>query len=547
MAHNCKHARQCSRRARTDNRSYIKGVAYQQSFTGSTAVQGADASGGYNDPLADPSGCKRDIPYLKQLETNVIRVYAINPNASHDECMSMMADAGIYVIADLSAPDSSINSNDPQWNDELYARYASVVDVLQGYENVMGFFAGNEVATQPNNTASAAFVKAAVRDMKSYIKSKGYRDIGVGYAANDNQYIRVSLADYFNCGDPSDAIDFYGYNVYSWCGDSSYTASGYDTRTQEFESYNIPAFFAEYGCNTVLVNGARPFTEVQAIYGPNMSPVWSGAIVYMYFQETNDYGKLRLRSYCSSRANHRKGLVSVSGNSVSTLQDFNNLKTQIAKVHPTGVQMSAYTPSNSAASCPAENSNWRAAATPLPPTPNKQLCSCMTASLSCVVNPKTSASKYGSLFNYACAKNPKGCQGFVSNGQKGNYGAYSMCDPSEQLSWALNEYYLSQNKASTACDFKGAARLQNAGSGGSNCKSLLQEAGNAGTGTVTSQPSGTGASGGSGSGSGSSSGGAASSSGAASAFSVPSMENGILPVALFATIAAVSGMGILLL
>lgn len=271
-----------------DNRSYIRGVAYQQDYVaGGTVTAGTNAKQDYMDPLADVKGCKRDIPYLKQLGTNTIRVYALDPTANHDECMSMLADAGIYVIADLSTPTVAINRYTPSWNDELYARYVSVVDAMQGYTNMLGFFGGNEVTNAPNNTEASAFVKAAVRDTKSYIKSKGYRSIGVGYATNDDKAIRVDIADYFNCGNPEDAIDFWGYNIYSWCGASSYAQSGYQARTEEFESYSVPAFFAEYGCNTVE---PRPFDEVLALYGPQMSPVWSGGIVYMYFQEANDYG-----------------------------------------------------------------------------------------------------------------------------------------------------------------------------------------------------------------------------------------------------------------
>lgn len=234
---------------------------------------------------------------LKKLDTNTIRVYAIDPSKDHTDCMSQLADAGIYVVADLSEPGLSINRDDPGWTVDLYNRYTSVVDEMMKFDNTLGFFAGNEVSNQPNNTVASAFVKAAVRDTKAYIKSKNYREIGVGYATNDDAEIRENMANYFDCGDRDSAIDFWGYNIYSWCGASSFTKSGYDVQTKNFEKYNVPVFFAEYGCNTPR---PRLFTEVQALYGKDMYGIWSGGIVYMYFEEENQFGKSLLLLNCSS-------------------------------------------------------------------------------------------------------------------------------------------------------------------------------------------------------------------------------------------------------
>jgi hypothetical protein len=264
----------------------MKGVAYQQEINSNT-TQSSESTIQITDPLADSTSCKRDIEYLKKLQTNTIRVYAIDPSKDHKDCMNALADAGIYVVADLSEPKNSIIRDDPQWTTTHYERYTAVVDELMKYDNTLGFFAGNEVSNQPNNTIASAFVKAAVRDTKAYIKSKNYREIGVGYATNDDAEIRENLAAYFDCGDKDVAIDFWGYNIYSWCGDSSFQESGFDVRTKEFEKYNVPVFFAEYGCNTPR---PRLFTEVGALYGKQMTGVWSGGIVYMYFEEENKFG-----------------------------------------------------------------------------------------------------------------------------------------------------------------------------------------------------------------------------------------------------------------
>lgn len=269
---------------------FIKGIAYQQDTSSSEAAK-RSTDLDYIDPLSDKTLCERDVPVLAAAGTNVIRTYAIDPTVNHTDCMNLLADAGIYVISDLSSPDEAIDRSDPEWNLALYDRYTSVVDSLAKFDNVIGFFAGNEVTNNDNNTDASAFVKAAVRDIKAYINTTQDRWIGVGYAANDDSTIRDNMAYYFNCGDDSESIDFWGYNIYEWCGQSTFQKSGYKSVVDFFQNYSIPVFFAEYGCNTVAGGAGRIFEETTELYSDDMTPVIAGGIVYMYFEEDNDYGK----------------------------------------------------------------------------------------------------------------------------------------------------------------------------------------------------------------------------------------------------------------
>jgi hypothetical protein len=270
---------------------FIRGVAYPQDasqFSDGAAGSGTtSSSAGYADPLADTARCQIDIPLMAQLRTNTIRVYAVDPTQDHSVCMGLLEQYGIYVFADLSEPSVSITSDDPSWDSQTLNRYTSVVDAFANYTNVIGFFAGNEVTNQTSNTNATAYVRAAVRDLKAYVKQKNIAKY-IGYATDDDPDVRTNVADYFNCGDQTTAVDFYGYNIYSWCGDSDYVTSGYMNRTIQYSSYSVPVFFAEYGCNKVE---PRVFTEVQALFGSNMTSVFSGGIVYEWFQESNNYGK----------------------------------------------------------------------------------------------------------------------------------------------------------------------------------------------------------------------------------------------------------------
>jgi hypothetical protein len=108
---------------------------------------------------------------MKTLGANSIRVYHVDPKAQHDGCMKTFADAGIYIWLDLDTFTSYIQGpgmNQPQWNMTQYRQYQEVMDAFHKYDNLAGFFVGNEVLTSPDTDVAAPYVKAAAADMKAY-------------------------------------------------------------------------------------------------------------------------------------------------------------------------------------------------------------------------------------------------------------------------------------------------------------------------------------------------------------------------------------------
>lgn len=210
----------------------------------------------------------------------------------------------------------------------------------------------------------------------------------------------------------------------------------------------------------------------------------------------------------------------------------------MAKISPSGVNSASYTPTNSPQACPSIDSTWEASSN-LPPTPNADLCSCMVANLTCVAKPDISSSDTQTNLDYLCGPGVGDyCAGITPNATTGKYGSYSMCNATEKLSWAMNEFYKNQTannpKNNNPCDFKGVATKKTPNSQNS-CKALVSQAGPAGTGTVTSAPSATGA------------GSSSTPKGAAGATTVPKFSLGLLQLAVYVVTAGLVGAGMVFL
>ncbi|KAK0721960.1 glycoside hydrolase family 72 protein [Lasiosphaeria miniovina] len=328
-----------------DDRFYIRGVDYQPGGSAANV-----------DPLADKKICEPDIEKFKKLGVNVVRVYSTDNSLDHTDCMNALSDAGIYVVLDANNPLYSINRENPgpSYNAAYLQSVFATIDAFIKFDNTLGFFSGNEVIHDNKSTTLAArYVKATTRDMRQYIRARGYRHALVGYSAADVTDNRMQTAAYFNCGTDDERSDFFAFNDYSWCS-SDFVTSGWDKKVQSFSGYGLPIFLSEYGCNA----NVRDFGEVNALMSDKMTSVYSGGLLYEYTYEENKYGIVNITT----------GRANLAGPRVE-LDEFAAFAKAL-KNNPAPTGTGGYNPSATSQPCPTKDTNWIVETTLLPALPD---------------------------------------------------------------------------------------------------------------------------------------------------------------------------------
>ncbi|KAL4875901.1 Glucanosyltransferase-domain-containing protein [Aspergillus karnatakaensis] len=387
---------------------YVKGIYYTESSWGRSTISDID-------PLTTSFACERDIPIFRELGINTIALSSVDASASHDHCMNLLNDAGIYVIALLNGVNTVKGnfSGAPSWGTEDFAEKSVIVDALAKYDNVVAF-----VYYEALNTTHDPYSKALLRDLKSHMVSKKYRHIPVGYGILAPNIPVPDYLDYFRCGSEEVVADFFAMKTYGWCG-ASQEDMGWNWLTEDFAVHEAPVIMGEYGCAS-SPDRSEPAFEVETLFGNNMSRVWSGGLLYTY-------------------AGAPAGLVNVSNEAVTKGPLFTTYSSAFAQASPTSVNSASYTPTNTALpDCPP--TDLLVASPILPPEPDEQFCACTLRHSLCTPAGNLDDEGIDALFTALCDRSTELCGMHTSNSTTGVYGAYSMCNATVEAAALLSNY-----------------------------------------------------------------------------------------------------------
>ena len=288
---------------RGNERFLIKGISYIPRLPGGKPY-GTESQ---IDPLVESrlDELKRDIEIFQELGLNTIQVTALNPWNSHEKAIHLLAEAGIYVLikvcGDLgdSRPTPPNRSNhghnfdiSPYYTTELLRPVFKTVDELANYSNVLGFIVGGDAIWSPGVSKIAEVSRAITRDIKAFLNFREGRKPPVGFSVNDMMLLKLQMLQYFTAGATEDRADFFAPDSWSWAYKSSFKISGWESLVQNLlDKYPVPMFVAAYGS---VVGKTRIWEEVECLYSPDMTGVFSGGCLHTYHEHGNNYGTVQI-------------------------------------------------------------------------------------------------------------------------------------------------------------------------------------------------------------------------------------------------------------
>lgn len=244
---------------------------------------------------------------LLNLGINCIRVYQVDPTASHDKVMDLLSKNGIYVLVGTVNSTTAIPSNTSSLPANTVARVKAVADAFHHYDNVLGFSISNELLDSNNQTnyGLVSIVKQLKQALQSHLKANGYRAIPIGCCTRDDSSFTYPATQAYVCGTADQRMDFIGYNCYRWVVDNGTlppagTLNTYYDLYHHFKDFPVPVMLTEIGAQ--CLNG-RGWSQIPYIFGKqevrsnppnstsaNMADAISGCFAFKYYQDSRNLG-----------------------------------------------------------------------------------------------------------------------------------------------------------------------------------------------------------------------------------------------------------------
>lgn len=304
----------------------VRGIVYQSHST-------LRKSSGMQDPISDDQFEKldQDIGNLKELGLNALWIYYIDPLLSHDACMKLLAENGIYIVVVMSSNRQAINRLNPRqsYTPDLRQRFQDVVDCLSVYPNVIGVCVANSLINNQCRKLGliheiCEVISTAIGDLKDYMDSqhaaKGQRILPIcisddAWALFNSESFEYLAETGVDRRPERGLVDFYCFTHYGPTKDLvKYLWTRSDEATPIFERLHLhskfqdmkrvlPILCSEYSDGT----GSRPrhFDKVRELYSSSehvpsedsdissMLDVFSGGFVYEYYEGPNAYGLMK--------------------------------------------------------------------------------------------------------------------------------------------------------------------------------------------------------------------------------------------------------------